>query len=134
MIQEQRTEVVCAVIVSPDGRVYSCKRPTGVHLPGLWEFPGGKVEHGESLRDALGRELHEELGVRAEVGHLIHTVEWTDGERRITLHAFRCEIGNQPIVLREHDDARWVNEPEARLLSWAPADIPILDRLFSASF
>jgi 8-oxo-dGTP diphosphatase len=123
------TEVVCGVIADDEGRFLACLRPAGKHLGGLWEFPGGKVEAGESPQAALVRELREELGIDVEVGHALDPVEWAYERGRIRLLPYRCRIvGGVPRPL-EHADLCWRAPSEFHSLSWAPADLPVLDQL-----
>jgi 8-oxo-dGTP diphosphatase len=125
-------EVVCGVIVDARGRILACRRSLGRHLGGLWEFPGGKVDAGESHEEALRRELGEELGVSVSVGKRFEAVvEWTDGAVSIRLTAFQCRImEGQPEAL-EHEEIRWCDPGELAGLEWAEADLPILAEIHS---
>ena len=124
------TEVVCGVIKDADGRILTCRRGEGRHLAGLWEFPGGKVETGESPEVALARELEEELGVAVDVGEkLAAAVEWTDGEVSIRLSAYWCGISQGEPVALEHAEIRWCDFPELVGLEWAEADLPFVREL-----
>jgi len=124
------TEVVCGVIKDADGRILTCRRGEGRHLGGLWEFPGGKVETGESPEVALARELEEELGVAVDVGEkLAAAVEWTDGEVSIRLSAYWCGISQGEPVALEHAEIRWCDFPELVGLEWAEADLPFVREL-----
>lgn len=122
-------EVVCGVVADGRGAVLACRRPPGKHLAGLWEFPGGKVDPGESPRAALARELHEELGVRVEVGQKLAPVVWDYGDVVIRLSPFVCTILSGEPHPHEHDAIRWSAPAEWESLQWAPADLPILDEL-----
>jgi len=124
------TEVVCGVIKDADGRILACRRGEGRHLAGLWEFPGGKVDAGESPEAALARELEEELGVAVDVGEkLAAVVEWTDGEVAIRLSAYWCGISQGEPVALEHAEIRWCGFPELAGLEWAEADVPFVREL-----
>lgn len=125
------TEVVCGVIGDEDGRVLACRRPEGGHLAGLWEFPGGKLEPGESAREALVRELREELAVEVEVGPALTPVVWDYGRGPIRLIPLRCRIVRGELLLLEHTECRWCGPLEAGELAWAPADLPVLGEVFS---
>jgi 8-oxo-dGTP diphosphatase len=120
-------EVVCGVILDRNGKVLACRRAADRHLGGLWEFPGGKVEDGESPEKALARELLEELGISVEVGGKMDpVVEWTDGDVSIRLTAFWCGIiEGQPVAL-EHEEIRWCETEELSALDWAEADVPVV--------
>jgi 8-oxo-dGTP diphosphatase len=120
------TDVVCGVIVNPAGQFLACLRPVGKHLGGLWEFPGGKVEPGESPESALVRELREELAVEVEVVHPLSPVIWAYGEKVIRLLPFRCRITEGELKALEHEQLLWCHPQNFNDLAWAPADGPIL--------
>lgn len=119
-------DVVCGVIEDSEGRLLACLRPMGKHLGGQWEFPGGKVDPGETPGEALVRELCEELDVRVRVGLPLATVVWDYGQRRIRLLPFRCTILSGAPRAVEHDELRWCSLDTSGDLNWAAADIPIL--------
>jgi len=120
------------VIEDEAGRVLACQRPEGGHLGGLWEFPGGKVEPGESAAAALVRELLEELAVTVEPGETLTPVEWDYGRGPIRLIPLRCRIRSGTVVLLEHAACRWCDRAAARQLVWAPADVPVLEQIWTA--
>ena len=121
------TEVVCGVIWEKSGKVLACRRAAERHLGGLWEFPGGKVEDGETLEAALARELSEELGARVEVGARLREVsEWGDGTVSIRLTAFWCRISGGEARALEHSELRCCGAEELSGLDWAEADLPFL--------
>jgi 8-oxo-dGTP diphosphatase len=122
-------EVVCGVIEDAEGRVLACLRPAGKHLGGLWEFPGGKVEHGEAPQTALARELREELGVEVEVLGALHPVPWHYERGAIRLLPYYCRITYGEPVPHEHERLRWCACHELGVLTWAPADLPVLEQL-----
>lgn len=119
--------VVCGVLMDGEGRVLACRRPDGGHLGGFWEFPGGKVETGETPAAALVRELWEELGIEVEVGAALSPVDWDYGRGPIRLWPFRCRIVGGTLTLLEHAECRWCDAADAARLSWAPADVPVLE-------
>ena len=119
-------DVVCGVIRNPAGEFLACLRPAGKHLGGLWEFPGGKVEPGESPESALIRELCEELAVVVEVGEALAPVLWTYAERTIRLLPYRCEIIGGELRAIEHERLLWCAPENFPDLAWAAADLPIL--------
>ncbi len=125
-------EVVCGVVEDEAGRVLACRRPQGGHLGGMWEFPGGKVEAGETPAAALVRELREELAVDVVVGEALPPVEWDYGRGPIRLIPFRCRILRGEPVLLEHTECRWCGCAEAAELLWAPADVPVLEAAFGS--
>ncbi len=122
-------EVVCGVIGNGAGEFLACQRPAEKRLGGLWEFPGGKIDAGESPEAALVRELREELGVEIEVGAAMAEVVWRYPERAICLRPFRCRIlSGEPQAL-EHQRIAWLAPAELRELHWAEADVPVLEEL-----
>lgn len=125
-------DVVCALIENEQGQLLACKRAETTHLGGHWEFPGGKIEPGESAQDALIREIAEELGVVIEVGSSMKPVEWSDGRVAILLHPFCCRILSGELHPHEHDEIRWCDSTQLEGLNWAPADLPILEEWLCA--
>ena len=125
-----RVEVVAAV-VERDGRVLITRRLEGTHLAGLWEFPGGKILPGEKPEDALRRELQEELGVEAEVGELIETVDWTYPEKSVRLLFFRCALRGEPRP-QERQEMLWVEAGELSKYRFPAADLRLVERLVRA--
>ena len=126
-------DVVCGVIGNGEGEYLACLRPAGKHLGGLWEFPGGKVDLGESPEHALARELREELAVGVEVGQPLSPVIWDYAERTIRLLPFFCVITQGELRALEHEALRWCHPTEFWEIPWADADIPILRELIAAS-
>lgn len=122
------TIVVTAAVVERDGRLLITQRPKGTHLEGLWEFPGGKCEPGESLAECLRRELIEELGTDAFVGDEILSTRHDYAERSVVLHFFACTLVGEPSPLNGQD-IRWVRRDELRSLKFPPADDQLIDLL-----
>lgn len=116
-------DVVGAVIVR-DGLVLCAQRGPGGPLAGLWEFPGGKVEPGESPRDALRREIQEELGCRVHVGAEVTTTTHVYDFGEVRLTTYRCELVDGTPRLTEHAALIWLTPAELERLAWAPADVP----------
>ncbi len=123
-------EVVCGVIENSQGEFLACLRPAGKHLGGLWEFPGGKIDPGESPATALARELEEELAVTVEVGRALTPVTWDYGEITIRLQPFLCRIIGGELQALEHERLHWCAPADFPQLAWAAADIPILREIF----
>jgi len=123
--------VTCALIFS-DGKVLCAKRSEVMILPGLWEFPGGKIEEGESAEACLIREIKEELAISISlIGSLQANEHSYSGEKMIRLIPFICIWKRGKISLLEHQEVKWVAKEELKTLEWAPADIPIVDDLLA---
>jgi len=116
-----RTLNVVAAVVERDGSFLVTRRQAGVHLAGLWEFPGGKVAAGESHEDALRREMLEELATDVSVRSLVSTAAHAYDDRHVTLHFYRCELAGTPRPLLGQE-MRWVPRGELRTLGFPPAD------------
>ena len=117
--------VACALIHAPDGRILAAQRPHGKSLGGKWEFPGGKIESGETPAEALVRELQEELGVHTQVEFPLGIVLHDYTEFSIELHPFVVKILSGTMVAQEHAELRWITLAEAPALDWAEADVPV---------
>jgi len=120
---------VVAAVIERNGTILCAQRGAGRALEGKWEFPGGKVEEGETFKDALIRELEEELSVRIVPGEPLMTVEHRYPDFSLTLHAYRAAIASGEPILGEHRDLRWLTPKELSSLDWAEADLPIVERL-----
>ena len=120
-------EVVAAVILR-DGKVFATQRGYGPWKD-WWEFPGGKMEAGESPQEALKREIKEELNADIQVGDLIDTVEWDYPEFHLTLHCYFCSLESGEPTLLEHESAAWVDGESLRDLRWLPADETLVSKL-----
>ena len=121
-------EVVGAVIVR-DGRILCAQRGNAGALPGKWEFPGGKIEQGESPHDALVRELAEELLCKVTVGDLVTTTVHEYDFATISLTTFMCDLLAGEPVLTEHQAVVWLDPSALHSLDWAPADLPAVEFL-----
>lgn len=127
-----RIDVVGAVIVG-DGGVLCAQRGPDGKLPGLWEFPGGKVEPGESPREALIREISEELDCVIDVGDEITTTAYEYDFGVVTLTTFFCSLTGGEPQSREHAAVRWMDPSALRSVAWAPADIPAVEKIQDAN-
>ena len=123
----KRIEVVAAVIVR-DGEVLATRRGYG-EWQGWWEFPGGKMEAGESPQDALRREIREELDAEIEVGRLLETVEWDYPSFHLTMHCFICTLVSGSMNLNEHEAAAWLTKENIGSVKWLPADEGLIGRI-----
>jgi len=119
------TVVVTAAVIERDGRFLVTKRQRGVHLEGLWEFPGGKCDAGEDLRACLRRELKEELAVSACVGEEILATTHAYDDRRVELHFIRCEVLGNPSP-QVGQEMRWAGREELATLQFPPADAELI--------
>jgi mutator protein MutT len=119
---------VVAAVIERDERFLVTRRPTGVHLAGLWEFPGGKIDPDESHHAALKRELREELDADIEVGELTFATTHPYADRNVALYFYRCTLRGsaRPLLGQE---MRWVARPELPLLDFPPADAQLIERL-----
>jgi len=126
----RRFNVVGAVIVSGE-RILAAKRGSSGSLPNMWEFPGGKIEGGESPKEALAREISEELLVDISVGEEILTSTHDYEFGTVTLTTYYCELRSGIPQLTEHASLRWLTPDELFSVEWAPADVPAVERVRS---
>lgn len=123
----RKIEVVAAVI--QDGaKIFATQRGYG-EFKGGWEFPGGKMEQGETPKQALIREIKEELDTDIEVGELLDTVEYDYPSFHLTMHCFLCTIKSGELVLKEHEAAKWLTKETLDSVDWLPADLGLLEKL-----
>lgn len=113
-------------------RFLACRKKPGKPLEGHWEFPGGKIEPGETPEQALAREIREELNLIAEVGQKVTTTTYEYDFATIELSTFYCTLVDGDLRLTDHDDTKWVTSTEAAHLTWAPADIPAVEAIASS--
>ena len=123
----KRIEVVAAIIYV--GGVYFATQRGYGEFEGMWEFPGGKIEPGESREVALKREIQEELGVDIAIENLLCTTEYDYPSFHLTMHCYLCSIASGEIELREHKSARWLRPEELGSVEWLPADKDVISRL-----
>ena len=124
----KRIEVVAAIIHDAEGRIFATQRGYGEFKDG-WEFPGGKMEAGETPEEALRREIWEELETRIEVERLVETVEYDYPQFHLTMHCYLCRVESGRLELKEHEAARWLTKEELGSVDWLPADLQIIDKL-----
>jgi 8-oxo-dGTP diphosphatase len=122
------TITVVAAVIEEEGRFLVTRRLAGVHLAGMWEFPGGKIDHRESHRAALEREIREELGVGIEVSDLTYETVHPYPDRTVALYFYRCRLLGTPRPLLGQE-MRWVAREELASLGFPPADKELIERL-----
>jgi len=123
--------VACAVIEDGSGRVFVAQRPAHKHLGLKWEFPGGKIEPGESPATALQREIDEELACAIEIRAPLPAFEHDYGDLTIAMHPFVCRLAPGAVpAAREHVNSAWLAEDRLRTMDLAPADWPVVNSYF----
>lgn len=123
----QTKKVVAAVIIK-DGQLFATQRGYG-NYKDWWEFPGGKIEPGETPQEALRREIREELATTISVGELLTTVEYDYPEFHLSMQCFLCTIESGELTLLEHEAACWLGKDELQSVHWLPADIAIVEKI-----
>lgn len=119
---------VAAAIIIENGFVFTTQRGYGP-FKGQWEFPGGKIEPGETPQQALLREIQEELSITVEIQEHIQTVEWDYPDFHLKMHCYCCSILSGEIRLSEHLAAQWIDRDQLETLDWLPADRQLLERV-----
>lgn len=112
---------VVAAIIRKGNRVFATQRGYG-EFKDWWEFPGGKIEKGETPEQALVREIHEELDARIRVDKFLYTVEWDYPNFHLTMHCYMSSLLDEALHLNEHEAARWLGKEELHSVNWLPAD------------
>lgn len=123
----KQIEVVAAIIYK-DGGYFATQRGYG-EFESMWEFPGGKIEPGESREVALKREIQEELGVDIAIENILCTTEYDYPSFHLTMHCYLCRVEAGEIELREHKSARWLRPEELGSVEWLPADKDVISQL-----
>lgn len=125
-------EVVAAIIRNKD-KIFATQRGYGEFKDG-WEFPGGKIEPGESPKLALMREIKEELDTEIEVGKLLEIVEYDYPQFHLTMHCFWCKVKSGELILKEHEAARWLTKETLDSVEWLPADKGLIDKIWKVLY
>ena len=123
-----KTIKVVAAVIRDGNRIFATQRGYGPYKDG-WEFPGGKIENGETPQDALKRELKEELDITVNVGELIDTIEYDYPDFHLSMQCYWVKIQSGEPVLLEHEAAKWLTKDELYSVKWLPADISILETI-----
>lgn len=123
-----KTIKVVAAIITNNNQIFATQRGYG-ELKGGWEFPGGKIEEGETPKQALVREIQEELDTEIEVGELFHTIEYDYLKFHLSMDCFICKVKGGELVLKEHWDAAWLTREKLDSVAWLPADLELIEKL-----
>ena len=123
-----KTIRVVAAVIRKGDKIFATQRGYG-ELKGGWEFPGGKIEDGETPQEALKREIEEELDTEILVGELIDTIEYDYPNFHLSMDCFWCEIVEGRLVLKEHEAARWLDRKTLDDVEWLPADVTLVGKI-----
>lgn len=123
-----KTVKVAAAIIKDNNRIFATQRGYGEFKDG-WEFPGGKIEENETPREALVREIKEELDIIIIVEKLIDIVEYDYPNFHLTMHCYLCTIVAGDLVLKEHKAARWITKEQLGSVEWLPADLELIEKI-----
>ncbi len=123
-----KTIRVVAAVIKKENKIFCTQRGYG-DFKGYWEFPGGKIEDGETPQEALVREIKEELDVDISVGKMIKTIEYDYPEFHLSMDCFWCELVSGEIELKEHEDAKWLDKNNIDSVDWLPADLDLINSL-----
>ena len=115
-------------VIRKDNKIFATQRGYGEFKDG-WEFPGGKIEEGETPEQALAREMKEELDTDINVGELIDTIEFDYPNFHLSMDCFWCEIVQGELKLREHESAKWLSEEKLYTVDWLPADAGLIEKI-----
>ena len=124
----KQIEVVAAIIHDDKGRIFATQRGYGDYKDG-WEFPGGKIEAGETPEQALVREIREELSAEISVDEFLCTVEYDYPKFHLTMHCYLCSLIGEALHLNEHEAAKWLTKDELDSVKWLPADVKVVETL-----
>jgi 8-oxo-dGTP diphosphatase len=128
MDEQKKTINVVAAIIIKDGCLFATQRGYG-EWKDWWEFPGGKIEQGETLEEALKREIREELSAEINVDEFLCTVEYDYPKFHLSMHCYVCSLLTEALHLNEHEAARWLKNSELDRVKWLPADKIIVEQL-----
>lgn len=128
MDEFMKTIKVVAAVIKRNNKIFVTQRGYGEFKDG-WEFPGGKVEKGETKEEALIREIKEELDTVIKVDSYLDTIEYDYPDFHLSMDCFVCSIVEGHLVLKEHEDSKWIKKEEIDTLNWLPADLIILDKV-----
>jgi 8-oxo-dGTP diphosphatase len=121
-------EVSAAIIHDKTGRIFATQRGYG-EWKDWWEFPGGKIEPGETPEEALTREIREELNAEISIDKFVTTVEYDYPKFHLTMHCYLCSLTTDSLHLNEHEAAKWLTKEELDSVKWLPADLIVIEKL-----
>ena len=124
----KQIKVVAAIIRDSEGRIFATQRGYG-DWKDYWEFPGGKMEAGESPEEALRREILEELDVQIVIERFVHTIDYDYPNFHLTMHCYWCHIDSGSLILKEHEAAKWLKPNELSSVEWLPADLALIKNI-----
>ncbi len=127
-MKNKKTVKVAAAIIKDKNRIFTTQRGYGEFKDG-WEFPGGKIEENETPKEALVREIKEELDTTIAVGELIDIVEYDYPDFHLSMHCFLCSIVSGDLILKEHEASRWLTKDELWSVEWLPADLSLIEKI-----
>lgn len=122
---------VVSAVIEKDGLYFCAKRPNKGEVSLKWEFPGGKIEPGETSEEALKREIYEELKSNIQIIELITTINYEYNTFFLTMYVYKCNLIDGQLQISEHVDSCWISRNDLKTLDWAPADIEVLDYLIN---
>ena len=123
-----RTKQVASAVIRDGNRIFATQRGHG-EFKGYWEFPGGKLEPGESPEQAAVREVSEELSVDIKLRELISVIDYDYPDFHLKMHCYFAEVVSGVLTLKEHDDARWLTRETLNSVEWLPADTDVIEKL-----
>lgn len=123
-----KTVKVAAAVIRKDNMIFATERGYG-EFKDMWEFPGGKIENGESGREALMREIKEELDTTIDVGEYIDTIEYDYPSFHLSMECYWCTVREGKLTLLEHENAQWLDRDSLLSVEWLPADLEIIEKV-----
>ena len=123
-----KTIRVAAAIIKYNNQIFATQRGYG-SFKGWWEFPGGQIEEGETPKEALLREIKEELDTTVQVEELVEVVEYEYPDFHLTMYCYLCKVITGELVLKEHEAARWLTKENIDSVRWLPADLDVIKKL-----